>query len=1065
MVEDRKSRRPSALARSVLVLLVVVGGVALQVDEVRGQYFGRNQVQYETFDFQVLESEHFDVYYYEQEEEAATQSARMAERWYARLSRLLDHSFQGQQPLILYANHPHFTQTTALTQSPGTGTQGVTEPLKRRIVLPMAGPLQDTDHVIGHELVHGFQFDMTGISPRTPLTGAPAISSLPLWMVEGMAEYLSVGQGSALTAMWMRDAMLREDRELPSVGQLANARKYFPYRYGHALWAYIGGRWGDERVREIFLQTARSGSPAQAIGSVLQISLDTLSADWHAALRDAYEPVTGATMPPDSFGAPMLTEETVGGEVNLGAALSPDGDKVAFLNERSRFAIDLFVADTETGEVLQQLSETAVDPHFQSLQFINSAGAWAPDNRRLAVAAIRKGEPVITVFDTETGDRSREFQLRGLGEAFNPTWSPTGERIAFVANDGGYMDLYVLDVETGEVRALTDDPWTELHPDWSPDGERIAFVTDRFGGELDVLEYGEYALATIAPEGTGIRQIRTFPGGRDTNPQWSPDGESLYFVSARSGIPNVYRHELSSGSTRQVTNVQTGVSGITPLSPALSVASESGMLAFSIFEGGAYNVYSTAEEERLAGTEPKSFADTTEVVRLPPQTSRQDERLATLIGDTRLGLPAAETFARRDYAPSLSLDFVSQPSLGASVSSFGSFIGGGASLFFSDMLGYHSLSTQLQLQIQDGNVLNGIGALGQYLNQKNRTNWGVAAGQIPDITQGFRQGRVDFDGDGEGNEFLRETITFWQVNRQAVGLLRYPFSQVQRVEFSAGFNQIDFEIESDRQVFDLRTGQQIADSTLAAPACGDSLSFRRNLCEPGTLNEAVASAALVYDNSLPGPTGPIRGQRYRIEVTPNVGTLDYLSGRADYRRYVMPFEPLTLAGRLMHFGRWGGEDARDERLNRLFLGYSQLIRGYSSGSFDVRVCDPRVPLEQCQELDVFSQLFGTRIGVGNMEARLPLLGPLGALSKVGNVPPIDLIGFFDAGVAWSSNLEGTASNEQAVFFGGDRDLLTSAGAGLRVNLFGFALGEVHWVYPFDRPEKGGHFQFAINTGF
>ena len=1064
MAEQRTSSRPNALARGVLLLLVALGGVALQVDEARGQYFGRNQVQYETFDFEVLESEHFDVYYYEQEDDAATQAARMAERWYARLSRLLDHSFEGKQPFILYANHPHFTQTTALTSAPGTGTGGATEPLKRRIVLPMAGPLKETDHVIGHELVHGFQFDMTGISPRSPLTGTPAISALPLWMVEGMAEYLSVGQGSALTAMWMRDAMLREDRDLPTARQLANSRKYFPYRYGHALWAYIGGRWGDEQVREIFLQTARTGSPAQAIGAVLEMSLDTLSADWHEALREAYEPVTGATMSPDSFGSPMLTEETVGGEVNVGASLSPDGEKVAFLNERSRFAIDLYVADAETGEILQQLTKTAVDPHFQSLQFINSSGAWAPDNRRLAVAAVRKGEPVITVFDTESGDRSAEFQLPGLGEAFNPTWSPTGDRIAFVANEGGYMDLYVLDVETGEVRGLTDDPWTELHPDWSPDGDRIAFVTDRFGGELDLLEYGGYELATISSDGTGLERVETFPDGRNTNPQWSPDGESLYFVSAQSGIPNVYRHELGSGATRQITNVQTGVSGITELSPALSVASESGKVAFSVFQAGAYNVYSTAEEERLAGMDPQSLPGGARVTLLPPQADRQDERLATLIDETRLGLPAAETFVRRDYNPGLSLDYISQPSLGASVSSYGSFIGGGASLFFSDMLGYHSLSTQLQLSIQDGNVLNGVGALGQYVNQKHRTNWGVAAGQIPDITQGFRQGGIDVDGDGLAERFLRETITFWQINRQAVGLLRYPFSQVQRLEVSAGFNQIDFELETDQQVFDLQTGQRISDSTFAAPACGDSLSFRRNLCEPGSLNEAVASAALVYDNSLPGPTGPIMGQRYRIEASPNIGTLDYLSARADYRRYVMPFDPLTLAGRLMHFGRWG-DDARDERLNRLFLGYSQLIRGYSSGSFDVQVCDPRVPLEQCQELEVFSELFGTRIGVGNVEARLPLLGPLGALSKVGNVPPIDLIGFFDAGLAWSSNLEGTGTNEQAFFFGGDRDLLTSAGAGLRVNLFGFALGEVHWVYPFDRPDKGGHFQFAINTGF
>ncbi len=1062
MAGPSRTSRPESAAGSALLLLVVAGGLAVQVGEARAQYFGRNQVQYETFDFEVLESEHFDVFYYEEENDAAVQAARMAERWYARISRLLDHSFQGKQPFILYANHPHFRQTTALLSRPGEGTGGVTEPLKRRIVLPMAGPLKETDHVIGHELVHGFQYDMTGISPRSPLTGTPAISSLPLWLVEGMAEYLSVGGRSSLTAMWMRDAMLRE-RELPTVRQLANSRTYFPYRYGQALWAYIGGRWGDDQVRELFLQTARTGSPAAAISSVLQISPDTLSADWHEALEEAYGPVNEATTPPDSFAEPMLTEETVGGQTNLGATLSPDGDKVAFLNERSRFAIDLYVADTETGEVLQQLTQTAVDPHFQSLQFINSGGAWAPDNRRLAVTAIRRGEPVITVFDTETGDRAGEYELPGMGEAFNPTWSPSGDEIAFVANDGGYMDLHVLDVESGEIRALTDDPWTELHPSWSPQGGRIAFVTDRFGGDLDELEYGEYGLATISPDGSGMEPLRAHPGGRNTNPQWAPDGESLYFVSARTGIPNVYRHEIGPGTTRQVTNVQTGVSGITELSPALSVASESGRIAFSVFQEGAYNVYGISDEDRLAGSEPEELPGGGSVAELPPRQDREDGRLATLIGDTQLGLPAAETFTYNDYQPDLSLDYISQPSLGASISSYGSFIGGGASLFFSDMLGHHSLSTQLQMSIQNGNVLNGIGALGQYVNQRNRTSWGVAAGQIPDITQGFRQGVTDLNGDGDP-EFVRETITFWQTNRQAVGLIRYPFSEVQRVELSGGFNQIGFDLETNRQVFDFDTGQRISDQTVSAPACGDSLSFRRDLCAPGTLNEAVASAALVFDNSLAGPTGPLMGQRYRLEATPNLGTLNYLSARADYRRYVMPFDPLTLAGRLMHFGRWG-EGARDERLSRLFLGHSQLIRGYSAGSFDVRSCNPNLPLDQCDALDPFSDLFGTRIGVGNAEARLPLLGPLGVISRVGNVPPIDFISFFDAGVAWSNDIAGSGTNEQAFFFGGDRDLLTSAGVGLRINLFGFALGEVHWVYPFDRPEDDGHFHFAINTGF
>src|SRR5678810_1414366 len=88
-------------------------------------------------------------------------AARMAERWHARLERVLGHQLRGRQPLVLYASHPDFEQTNAIEGELGEGTGGVTEPLRRRIVLPLGGPLADTDHVIGHKLVHAFQFDMT----------------------------------------------------------------------------------------------------------------------------------------------------------------------------------------------------------------------------------------------------------------------------------------------------------------------------------------------------------------------------------------------------------------------------------------------------------------------------------------------------------------------------------------------------------------------------------------------------------------------------------------------------------------------------------------------------------------------------------------------------------------------------------------------------------------------------------------------------------------------------------------------------------------------------------------
>src|SRR3954451_22834434 len=208
-------------------------------------YFGQNKVQYRNFKFQVLKTDHFDIYYYPEEEQAARMAGRMAERWYTRLGAILSHELRGRQPVILYASGPHFRQTNAIEGDLGEGTGGVTEAYKRRIVLPFAGPIEATDHVLGHELVHAFQYDITNTNASAGTGGA---LSQPLWFIEGMAEYLSIGPVDPNTAMWMREAARRE--QLPDVDDLDDPR-YFPYRYGQALWAYIGGKYGDAAIAKM----------------------------------------------------------------------------------------------------------------------------------------------------------------------------------------------------------------------------------------------------------------------------------------------------------------------------------------------------------------------------------------------------------------------------------------------------------------------------------------------------------------------------------------------------------------------------------------------------------------------------------------------------------------------------------------------------------------------------------------------------------------------------------------------------------------------------------------------
>jgi hypothetical protein len=130
--------------------------------------------------------------------------AQWSEKWYYRHARALNDTIKKQNPLLIYENHPDFQQTTAISSMISIGTGGVTESLKNRVIMPVLETNAQTDHVLGHELVHAFQFNQ--LLRDTPQT-MYSMRNLPLWFVEGMAEYLSIGSVDAHTAMWMRDAI------------------------------------------------------------------------------------------------------------------------------------------------------------------------------------------------------------------------------------------------------------------------------------------------------------------------------------------------------------------------------------------------------------------------------------------------------------------------------------------------------------------------------------------------------------------------------------------------------------------------------------------------------------------------------------------------------------------------------------------------------------------------------------------------------------------------------------------------------------------------------------------
>jgi WD40-like Beta Propeller Repeat len=993
------------------------------------QYFGRNKVQYRTFDFQVLTTDHFDIYFYPSERSGVEIAARFAERWRVRLQRLLRHELRGRQPLILYGSHVEFEQTNVIGGEIGEGTGGVTEGLRRRIVLPLAGPLADTDHVIGHELVHAFQFDMTTSPDSAP--GEIGASRLPLWFIEGMAEYLSIGPVDPNTAMWLRDAARQET--LPTIRDLDDP-KYFPYRWGQAFWAYVAGRWGDEVIGDM-LKIAAAGGIEQAFDQVLGVPSEQVSTDWQAAIRKAYAPIVEARGGAGATGQLIIQGEELGADLNVGPAISPDGRWIAFLSTRNFFSVDWYLADATTGRIVRRLTSQATDPHFSSLQFIQSTGAWDSASQQLLVATVTSGRPALAIFDVQRGDVAREVPITGVDEIMHPTWAPDGQSIAFTGMHQGITDLFVYDLQNNRLRQLTKDVFADLQAAWSPDGRRIAFVTDRFSSSLTTLAFGAYALATIDLGNGALQQVPTTAGGKHINPQWSPDSKALYFISDRDGISNIYRTTIDGAETTRVTAVTTGVSGITNLSPAISVAAKAGTIAFSVYQDSKYDIRTLAADARGGPVPP---ADVNAGV-LPP-LERKSSEVAALLAAPDVGLPEPTAYEVEPYRAGLSLEGVAQPVIGVGVSRFGTSFGGGLALTFGDLLGNHLLATALQVNsgLGGSTSFKDIGAQVAYLNKERRWNWGVVGGQIPYLSGGFQSsvGRLP-NGDLVQSDQL---IVFRQTERSASGVVSYPFNRSQRLEFQGGASNISFDQIVRTTTFSLNTGA-IYEDTTETTSLADTLTL------------GTASAAYVFDTSVFGATSPVQGQRYRFEASPTLGTIDFTGLLADYRRYFMPAPFYTLGVRVMHYGRYGS-GAQDVRISPLYVGYPWLVRGYDISSIDVDECEPTTT-GSCELID---RLLGSRMLVASVELRFPLLRPFGVSSNMYGPVPVEVAFFADAGTAWNQG-------ESPSFFGGSRQGVRSAGVALRVNLFGYAVGEFDFSRAFERPGHGWVFGFNLMPGW
>lgn len=1064
-------------------------------------YFGQNQVQFDKFRWKVLETEHFLVHYYPEEQAIITDAARMAERSYGRLSRMLNHQFREKKPLILFRSRTDFGQNN-VTGDLGEGTGGVTEALRHRILLPFTGDFKTFEHVLAHELVHAFQYDIfargrAGGGLQTLQQVQP-----PLWFMEGMAEYLSLGPNHILTQSWVRDASLNGN--LPTIEQMTmRPDVFFPYRYGEALWEYVGGRWGDDVIGEIMNSVPNVGIE-RSFKRELGLSLEELSDEWREAMQVKHLPQVATLDRARKFAEPLLNARKSGGfsQLFIAPAFSSDGKYIAFISQgsflRGEVFPDLWLGDGETGKRIKRLVKSALDPDFEELRLLYSQSAFSPDGRQLAFTAQKDGKDVLYLLDVRRRKVTTTYDKFPLDVVMSPAWSPDGKQIVFQGYNDGINDLYIVDLATSKLRQLTNDKFAEMQPQWSPDGKTIVFATDRTPkSNLELLKFEEWQIATL-DLASGKIEVIPNQDGLNLNPMWAPDGKSVAFISDRTGIQNVFLYDFDAKEHFQLTNVIGAISAITEVSPAITWARQADRLAFTYYEKGDYTIWSVANPRRLK-TKPfrptmpvVAAAPAAEVVRpgapIPPAANAADmlkaietanraadsakandkqlsiyrsatglrnsaetpgvaERsgnapisVAQILDSASLALPDTTRFKTYDYRPGLQPEYISRPSIGYAQDNFGRGIFGGTAIVLGDMLG----NNRLALAGQVNGRLREAYFYGAYLNMGNRQQYMTGASQTPYFFLNRYNERPLGDGSARTIQSL-EIARF--IFRQGFAIALRPSNRFTRWEYGLNANNVSRSIAYVRRGVDYSQG-------FATNFITDSVT---NL---GSLSYVAPYAAYVSDNTLFGYTGAISGRRYRFQVAPSVGGLQWTEYTGDYRRYVpILFNFLTFAFR----GQTSISIGKDEAaVSRKYIGRPNFVRGYDREQFASQFCGGVVNNQTgCSA----TELLGTRVAFANVEMRFPLIRrfDLGLLPI--SLPPVDGLVFYDAGAAWSKGQSVSFRKPDNYDQNDQRYMLRSYGAGIRLNLFGFALVRWDYAVPLDRPNKKGYWIWTLGQSF
>jgi Tol biopolymer transport system component len=999
-----------------VILMSAFAILQLHVTMLYGQQFGLNKVQYENKQWEYIQSEHFDFYYYQGGRQLAEFAASIAEAAFVQLSQTFNYHLVDRIPIIIYRSHNDFSETNISSDVVEESVGGFTEFLKNRVVIPFEGSYELFRHVIHHELTHAVMLQfLYGSGPGSIISGVSRMSP-PTWFSEGLAEFQSLGWDTD-SDMFVRDATLRG--YLPAIDDL---QAFLAYKGGQAVWLYIDETYGAAKRSELLQRMRTTRSFERAWRSAINEPLEESSKKWQSYMRKKYWPEIAQRKEPTDYAQPMTDHVKWENFVNNSPAVSPSGDQIAFLSDRSGY-FDIYMVSAVDPHKVTLLAAGQRKANLEELHWLRPGMSWSPDGKNIVFAARSGQQDVLNILNVDKKEITGTFKFN-LDGLFSPSWAPVSNEIAFVGVSNCCSNIYVYNLDTKQLRKITDDIFSDMEPTWSPDGTNIAFVSDRKENvepnelrkpiRIDEYDFHTTDIYLVHADGSGMRRLTTSPLN-EKSPLWTPDGKRLLYVSDETGISNIYYLDMESGEHKALTDLITGCA-------QLSWGLKSNRLAFTAFLNGGYDVYLWIDPfgtpaQNVQPVQTAYIVNLQHGQRIPSLNEslsesnfikhqvEKEQNFSRFVFDDNFKNGNISSIAQPAKEAALPVESYKQPGGEFKTNKYKikfSIDNAGLNAGYDPIYGMIGL-TQLSLsdelgdrQIQIGvNLIQSLANsdfLLSYQNLHRRMNWAVAAYQF-----------VDFYATNFG------TVRF--ANRGIGFNTSYPFSRFKGINLGCQYINA---AEENFSFADLPT---------------QSLSI------------LMPSVTYSTNNSLLGYTAPYIGElaAIRIMASPSLGSngKEFVTSTVDFRRYLAINREFGLAVR----ASGGASFGKDPTLfimggleNWLNYRFSRKINYLSIEDFFL--ADFMAPLRGA---DLY-EMVGPRAALINLEFRFPLIKyfvtdfPL----RLG-MQNIRGCTFFDAGSAWKNNQSWRFVDTKPNGNRYVRDVVSGFGYGIRVNLYIFLL--------------------------